>query len=173
MFKTLFYPVANSADFKDGLNFHKYYFVDNNGFLYGLLLALAVAVIVAAVYYFGLARNVAFCKTKFWWVSLICAFVISFFGANFALIGTKQSKPSISFYQNIEDRFKDQGQKKNMIGKEDQYRKKRSEIIKKADKWGDVRLSYDLTCGVWAIIFFVGSSAVFKRFSPGATQIPW
>lgn len=173
MLKSLFFPVANSGAYKDGLNFHNYFFVDHNGFLYGLILAFAMAIIVGIVYYFVLARNVEFCKTKFWWISLICAFGITFLGANFVLIGQNNMKPSISFHQNIEDRFKDPKEKSKMRGKEDQYRKKRTDIIKASNRYGDVRIPYDITCGVWSIIFFVGGSAVFKKFSDGATQIPW
>ena len=46
VFEFFFFPVSGSESYKDALAFHTNYFVNNGGFLWGLLLALVVAILI-------------------------------------------------------------------------------------------------------------------------------
>ena len=49
----LFFFVTNSQAWKDTREFHENFFVTHNAFMYGVLTAIIVALVLALVFYFG------------------------------------------------------------------------------------------------------------------------
>ena len=49
----LFFFVTNSQAWKDTREFHENFFVSHNAFMYGVLTAIIVALVLALLFYFG------------------------------------------------------------------------------------------------------------------------
>lgn len=169
-FKILFFWVANTAAYaKDGLGFHKDYFLNNGGFLYGFLMAVIIGLVISAVFYLGLCSNFSLAKTRNWWICLVITGIVTFFGADLVLIGGNGSKAPTTFYKSNEEFVKEHRKSPNVK----EYTAKKVKIEQSLKKWGDVRFPFDTMCSLYGMVFFVGGAFLFKGFSRHGSQIPW
>ena len=166
--KFLFFLVTGNKAYKDGLGFHQSFF-EQSGFMWGIIIAAAIAIIIAAIFYFGLTKNITLAKRPNWWICLLIVAIATFFVSDFMVIGGNGSTNEMTFYQANENYVKS----KKRDPKIKQYTEKKVKIRQELKKWNDVRLPFDLNCAIWGCIVFVAGSAVMKRYSVNATQIPW
>ena len=89
VFEFFFFPVSGSESYKDALGFHTNYFVNNGGFLWGLLLAFAVAILIALIFYFGLCKNYNFAKKANWWIASVVVAVIAYLSLRHIFVGMR------------------------------------------------------------------------------------
>lgn len=169
---------------------HEYFFDKGGAFLYGLLVALAAALIFALVYYFALGRSVVTAKMGNWWVCGILALAITFSISDFVIIGLdptqkeygqpqkleKKLTYKYSFYRSM-DRAVKPGKgtliKNGMLESEKQqlvYEKKK--IVANLNKGKDVRYTYSINTTIWCAVFFFLISLAIKGFSAAAKDKP-
>lgn len=182
-----FYFLVNWPGNKGQANFdlHNYFFVEQGGFTYGLLIALAAALIAALVYYFVLGKNVTTAKMGNWWICGIVALVATFCISDFVLIGKDSGKGSTrnktekitykySFYHGMDKAVSPKEGLKgySTTNKKEDLRKTQKEITKKLNKGGDVRYPYSLNTTIWCAIFYFALSMLLKGFSEAAKTKP-
>lgn len=171
-FKFLFFWVAGSDAYaKDGLGFHKEFFVNNGGFLYGFLIAALIGLVICAIFYFGMCNNFSLAKVRNWWICLIVTAIATFFVSDLVVIGGNGSKLPTSFYKsNIG--WVDVQRKKKVPNIKD-YTAKKVKIEQKLKKWSDVRFPFDTTCAIYGIVFYVAISCFAKGYSKYGKKIPF
>lgn len=188
----IFYFLVN-WDGANSAKLHEYFFVKGNGFLYGLLLAAVVALVVALVYYFVLGRSVKSAKMGNWWICGIIALAVTFCVSNFVFIGQEPTKKEYaegkklenkitykySFYRSMDRALKpskvpgetliDKGVTK--IEKE-QLKAEQKKIAQNLNQGKDVRYPYAINTTIWCAIFFFLFSMLFKGMSQAAKTKP-
>ncbi|MDE6754202.1 MAG: hypothetical protein K2J82_06290 [Muribaculaceae bacterium] len=169
IFEFFFFPVSGSESYKDALGFHNNFFITHNGFLWGLILALIIAVVAAGIFYFVMDKNYTLAKPLNWWIISIVVAVIGYFGADIFLIGGQGSNSPSTFYGTNSEWVKEHRKKPNAK----EYPKFKIKIENELRKQKDVRIPFDLTCAGWAWLLFLGTSLCFKRYSVNSTQIPF
>lgn len=164
-------------------HFHKNFFIDQGGFSWGLYGALIIGAVVACAFYFGCCNSSKTSKSAnigVWAVSLCLCAVISYFYADFVVIGDSKTTDNNSvfrthsFYKANDDYFikvtSQPGVSQTLI---DDLTQKRNEIKYNLDKGGDVRFDFDITTAVLAVIFFFITSVIVKRFTINGKTIPF
>lgn len=170
IFKFFFFWVTGSKAYsQEGLGFHKEFFVNNGGFLYGIVLALIIGIVISAIFYFGMCNNFSLAKVRNWWISLAVAGILTFFVSDLMLIGGNGSKASTTFYHGNTEWVKDHRKSPNVKD----YSAKKVSIEQKLKKWGDVRFPFDMSCAIYGMIFFFAGTCVFKGYSKYGKKIPW
>ncbi len=165
------------------LHYHENFFNVQGGFLWGFIGALIIGVIVACAFYFGCCNSSKTGKSAnigVWAVSLCLCAVISYFYADFVVIGDSKTTDNnsvfraYSFYKANDDYFikvtSQPGVTQTLI---DNLTQKRNEIKYNLDKGGDVRFDFDITTAVLAVISFFIASVVFKRLTINGKTIPF
>ncbi len=169
-FKFLFFWVAGTDAYaKDGLGFHKEFFVNNGGFLYGFLIALLIGLVICTIFYFGMCNNFSLAKVRNWWICLIVTAIATFFVSDLVVIGGNGSKAATTFYHSNTEWVKEHRKSPNVKD----YTAKKVKIEQKLKKWSDVRFPFDTTCAIYGIVFYVVGTCVFKGFSKYGVKIPW
>lgn len=177
----LFFFVTSSDAWKSTRNFHENFFVDHNGFLYGLLLALVVALLLVVCFYFGCAnskRDNSIATIPVWCGTLVATGLIVFLIANFVLIGKSNitSTQSVfykySFYKANTEYVveKTRGNSNEQLAKKLTTDKKTIEINLNRGK--DVRYAYSMGCAVYSLLFFYLLSLGIKGFTYQGSTIP-
>lgn len=85
----LFFFVTNSQAWKDTREFHENFFLNHSAFMYGLVTAILVALILAVVFYFGCCNkrnDDSMAKTGVWAGFLLVTGLFVFLTANFVFI---------------------------------------------------------------------------------------
>lgn len=169
-FKFLFFWVAGiDAYAKDGLGFHKEFFVNHGGFLIGFLIALLLGIAICAIFYFGLCKNFSLAKVHNWWICLVVTAIVTFFASDLIVIGGNGSKASTTFYHSNIEWVKEHRTSPNVKD----YTAKKVKIEQSLKRWGDVRFPFDMTCAVYGVVFYVAFTCVFKGYSKYGAKIPW
>lgn len=168
-FEFFFFPVSGSNAYKDALGFHKNYFVDNSGFLYGFILAAIIGIVFAAIFYFIFCNNYSIAKKLNWWIISLVVAVGSYFASDLCLIGGQGSTSVSTFYGCNEQYVRENRNKPNTK----QYARLNMKIKGELQKQKDVRVPFDLTCAGWSWLIFFGFSIWWKRYSKHGTQIPF
>lgn len=177
----LFFFVTNSDAWKSTRNFHENFFVNNQGFFYGIVLGLVVAAIMAAIFYFGLCNNKresASASIPVWGGFLAGTAVIVLLVANFVIIGKPGTTDINSiFYKNSFYKANNEyviKQTKNTPNQQfvTAYNNDMRTINENLDKGKDVRYAYDLGCAVYSILFFYLISLLIKGFTINGLAIP-
>lgn len=171
MFKTFFYfLVAGNEAFEP--QYHENYFVAQNGFLYGLLLALVIACVAAGIFYYVMCNNkrdVRFVTVPTWAITGIIGVIIAIAVADLFLIGRNSET---GFYAANEQFYTDQS--KDMSDTDaTTFSNLKAQIAQDLDENGDVRITYDLTTGFWCFIFFFIISTAIKGGSLHGKVIPF
>ena len=185
-----FFYFLVSWDGKYSSKLHEFFFVNGNGFLYGILLALVAALVMALVYYFVLGRNVKSANITNWWICGIVALVVTFTVSDFIIIGQQPTKKEYaqaknlenkltykySFYRSMDKAVKPGNGtliKKDMsVHEKEGYVQKKNEIATSLNKGGDVRYTYAINTTIWCAVFFFGLSILFKGMSEAAKTKP-
>ena len=155
--------------------FHADYF-ESTGFLYGTLGALAIGLVCALIFYFGLCNNKnnvsAATKTN-WLIILLVAGVAAYFYADFALIGNPETTNAgtVSFCEN-NNRLLIQLTAGSPAPTVKMYTDKYQEIMHNLKEGSDVAFAFDITTAFLAIVFFFLISLVIKRFTIAGKAIP-
>lgn len=155
--------------------FHADYF-ESTGFLYGTLGALAIGLLCALIFYFGLCNNKnnvsAATKTN-WLIFLLVAGIAAYFYADLALIGDPETTNpgTFSFCENNNRKLIDitQGQPQPVVA---QYTAEYQKIKNNIQKGNDVAFTFDITTAFLAIVFYFLFSLVIKRFTIAGKSIP-
>jgi hypothetical protein len=71
---------------------HDYFFINGNGFVIGMVLAVLAALVLALIFYFVLGRNVRTANFTNWLVCGIAAIAITFGVSDFVFIGKEPAK---------------------------------------------------------------------------------
>lgn len=162
-------------------HFHKNFFIDQGGFSWGLYGALIIGAVVACAFYFGCCNSSKTSKSAnigVWAVSLCLCAVISYFYADFVVIGDSKTTDNnsvfraYSFYKANDDYLiqKSIGASPTMI---DDLTKTHNQIKNDLDKGGDVRFDFDITTAVLAAISFFLMSLFVKRLTINGKTIPF
>ena len=163
------------------LHYHQNFFNLQGGFLWGFIGARIIGVIVACTFYFGCCNSSKTGKSAnigVWAVSLCLCAVISYFYADFVVIGDSKTTDNnsvfraYSFYKANDDYLieKSIGASPTMI---EDLTKTHNQIKNDLDKGGDVRFDFDITTAVLAVIFFFITSVIVKRFTINGKTIPF
>ncbi len=177
----LFFFVTNSDAWKNYRDFHENFFVTHKAFLYGFLLALIVALLLAVIYYFGCCnskRENKLATVPTWCGFLVATALITFLVANFVFIGKSSTTETSSiFYKNsfynankqfVVDKTKG-NPAEQIVAK---YTKDKTQIDKNLDSGKDVRYPYSIGCAVYSLLFFYLLSLLFKGFTYQGVAIP-
>lgn len=164
-------------------HYHENFFNIQGGFLWGFIGALILGIIVASAFYFGCCNSSKSCKSAnigVWAISLCICAVMSYFYADFVVIGDSNTTDNTSvfrahsFYKANDYYFIQQtsvpGVSQTFI---DDLTQKRNEIKYNLDKGGDVRFEFDITTAILAAIFFFITSIIVKRFTINGKTIPF
>lgn len=174
-YKMIYFLVSSSKAYtEDGLGFHREFFINNNGFLFSLLLAIIIAVLVAVIFYFGLCMKkdtFSAAKTSNWVVALVIAAICCFFVNDILLVGSpKYSGKGISTYYKSNDDFVIKMQESTVSPEE--YTAERDNLNENISNWKDVRVQYNLNSVFWCVIVFCGVSIAIKGLTPYGNCIP-
>ena len=175
--EAMYFLVSGSKAYKeDGLGFHTFFFDNGNGFLFGFLLALAIAVLVAMIFYLGFCmkkETFSAAKTTNWVVGLILVGVLSFFANDLLLVGTPVTNANTqSVNGGVTTYYKSNESFVKVKKYDQQYVDAKNKLNKQIQKWGDVRIQYDLNTALWCMIIYVGVSLCIKGFTPFGNCIP-
>ena len=175
IYKMIYFLVSGAKAYKeDGLGFHTEFFINNNGILFSLLLAFAIAALIALGFYFGLCmkkETYSYARTSNWWIAIVLAAVCTFFVNDLLFVGkpvTNQNateKGLCTYYKSNEKLVKAKGY-------DEQYVTKKDELNKQIKNWKDVRMQYNLNAALWCLIFFVGVSLAVKGLTSTGNCIP-
>ena len=180
MLKTIYHFVTTSNAWEP--RFHENFFVTHHAFLYGLLIALGIGVVIALIYYFSCCNSkntVKMANIYTWLVAGVVSAVLSFFVANWVIIGKsgvnnqKSLFYTYSFYNANETYYNVEVQRnvKNEKLVKDLATTKQK-IKTDLDQGHDVRLPYSATTTVLNIIFFVAASFCIKGATRNGKHIP-
>lgn len=177
----LFFFVTNSQAWKDTREFHENFFVTHNAFMYGVLTAIIVALVLALVFYFGCCNkrnDDSMANTGVWAGFLLVTGLLVFLTANFAFIGKSNVADSQSiFYKHsfykansefVIEKTRDNQNQQQV----DEYTTARQKIETDLNNGKDVRYSYSLGCTVYSLLFFYIFSLLFKGFTYQGIAIP-
>lgn len=164
-------------------NYHWNFFITQGGFLWGIIGALILGVVVACAFYFGCcnsSKTSKYSNVGVWAISLCLCAAISYFYADMVVIGDPKTTDNSSvfrahsFYKANDDYYLEKSQDKNMtptfLAELHQLNNK---IKSDLDKGGDVRFEFDITTAILAVIFFILASVVVKRFTINGKTIPF
>ena len=176
----IYFFVTGSEDWEP--IYHQNFFFDQSGFTLGFWGAVAIAAIAAIVFYFGFCNSSKSCSMAnlgVWGVTLGICGLVAYFYADYVVIGAPKdsNKESIfreySFYQANEDLYllKTRGAIISKTQIEDLARTK-DDIRDKLNKGKDVRLPFNFTTTILAIVFYFLISMAIKRFTINGKCIP-
>lgn len=179
-FDFIYFFVTGSKDWEP--IYHQNFFFNQNGFTFGVLGALAIAFIAAIGFYFGCCNSSKSCSMAnlgVWGVTLGICGLVAYFYADYVVIGApkESNKESMfrkySFYQANEDLYliKIREEKISKTQIEDLARTK-EEIRVKLNKGNDVRLPFNFTTTILAIVFYFLISIAIKRLTINGKCIP-
>lgn len=164
-------------------NYHDNFFITQGGFVWGIIGALIVGVIVACAFYFGCcnsSKTSKFANIGVWAISLCLCAVVSYFYADMVVIGDPKTTDdnsvfrTYSFYKANDDFYIRTSQDPQMTSTLlSELNQKRIEIRSNLDKGGDVRFEFDITTAILAVIFFFLASIIVKRFTINGKTIPF
>lgn len=174
---------------KGNIRFHEQFFEGEHGFSAGILGAVVIALVFAAIFYFG------FCNSKtsnkyathwLWAIFLAVSGLVTFAYSDQVLIGNsavaeqmsnqnEKNKGDIlydySFYKSIEDYMVDFAGKKPQDQVEAEERK--NMIVNNLKKGEDVNMPFNVTNAVISLIAFFLISVGIKRFTINGKCIPF
>lgn len=177
----IYFFVTGSKDWEP--IYHQNFFFDQSGFTFGVLGALGIAAFAAFVFYIGCCNSSKSCSMAnlgVWGITLGICGLVAYFYADYVVIGApkESNKESMfrkySFYQANEDLYLSITSEK-IISKtqiEDLARTK-EEIRDKLNKGKDVRLPFNFTTTILAIVFYFLISIAIKRFTINGKCIPF
>lgn len=178
----LFFFVTSTKAYKDAYGFHKNFFVDEDAFFIGLLLAFIIGVVAALIFYYGCCNSEKTRKNAnlgTWVISLIVAGVATFLIADFIIIGAPKVKgnnslfKSYSFYMANEKYYKVKVKEAPDPKAVKPILDEKNEIAKNLDSQKDVRIPYSAGCAVYSLIFFFICSIVVKGTTRHGAVIPF
>lgn len=179
----LFKLVSSMEEYADDYGYHAHFFEEAGGFTTALLIALGVAAVCAAIYYFGFCmshKTVNAATLPVWIVFLVLAGGISFLGSDVVVVGSSSDGDSESvfdgFYADLDSYYlelvnPDGGQAPPKMQQEEMNREKNN-IINHLDQGDDVGLMLCLNTALWSLIFFYIFSVILKGFTTTGVAIP-
>lgn len=164
----------------DERQFHTNYFIEHGAFLYGLLLAAVIGVVVALVFYYGCcnsSKSMASATLTVWVGCMVAAGALTYLTANFVLIGKPQAVQGPfydhSFYKANEEYASAKAGEKNTNENEVQeYNQERDRIADELDKGDDARVPFSAHCAIYAMLAFFLCSLAVKGTTIHGTYIP-
>ena len=169
---------------------HEYFFEKGGAFGYGLLVAVAAALILALIYYLVLGRNVTTAKMGNWWICGAVALAVTFSISNWMIIGQEPSQREYSQARNLEnkltykysfyrsmDRAIKPGKgtliKDGMLDSEKQQLvAEKKKVATNLNQGKDVRYMFSFNTTLWCAVFYFIASVLFKGFSQAAKTKP-
>ena len=180
MLKTIYHFVVTSDAWEP--KFHENFFVEHHAFLYGLLWALVIGLVIACGYYFLCCNDknsIKLANLPSWCVAGVVAAFLSFFVSNWIIIGKsgvndrKSLFYTYSFY-NANDNYYNEEVKKNM--KNDKIVKElattKQKIKTGLDQGNEVRAPYAGTTTVLGVLFFALFSFCVKGMTRNGKHVP-
>lgn len=177
----IYFLVTSNKAWENYSKFHENFFNEENGFLMGFIGALVIALIFAAIFYFG------FCNSKntnkyathwLWAIFLALGGVTAFFYSDLVVIGdaenAKKGRERVglfydySFYRANNDYMSNEVDHVNKVS----YENAKNAIESDLDKGKGVRFDYNITTTVLALVWFFLISLIIKRFTIGGKCIP-
>jgi len=185
-FKYFFFTVTGDKAYKAETWFHTNFFETNGAFFFGLLWAFIIGVALAAIFYLVCCNNKesnALAKIHVWAIFLILAGALTFFVADWGIIGQRGAKVGSSFYEHSfykanEKLFTEltNPSKHAEIAKNptvvQQLASTKQNIKQDLDHGKDVRNIFNITCVVWSIIFFYLASITIKGYTRFGIPVP-
>lgn len=196
--KNVFFLVSGMSQYKDSFGYHANFFETNGAFAIALIAALIMAVVCAAIFYYGFCMSSKTFKVATlptWIVTLIVAGACTFLFTSQALIGHdggslsddedmeevdasevdegNASSKIHNFYVDMENYFNIKSQEEDITEEEINELMEEKENIKEALNQGeDVALMFNLNATIYALIFFYIISIIMKGFTVNGVCIP-
>lgn len=177
----LFFFVTNSQAWKDTREFHENFFLAHNAFLYGFLVAVFVALILAVAFYLGCCNkrdDDSMANTGVWAGFLLVTGVVVFLTANLVFIGKSNVRDAqsffykYSFYKANTDFIIEKTRDNQNEQQVNEYTTARQKIENDLNDGKDVRYSYSFGCTIYSLIFFYIFSILIKGFTYLGLAIP-
>ena len=180
MLKTIYHFVVTSDAWEP--KFHENFFIGHDAFLFGLLWASGIGLIIACGYYFLCCNDknsIKLANLPSWCVAGVVAAILTFYVANWVIIGKsgvndrKSLFYTYSFY-NANDNYYNEEVRKNM--KNDKIVKElattKQKIKTDLDHGNGVRTPFAGTTTILGILSFVGFSLFVKGATRNGKHIP-
>lgn len=163
--------------------FHENFFNSQDGFLLGVVGALILGILCALFFYFACCnsnQSVKYANIGVWGAMLIICGIVAYLYADNVIIGNSDTTDdnslfrSYSFYKANDEYYISETSKPGVNPTYiNDLLKTKNDIKNELDKGGDVRVDYDVTTAVLAILFFLITSIVVKRFTINGKTIPF
>ena len=178
--KSLFFLVSGMEQYADNYDYHLHFFETQGAFMSALIIAVVVALIFAAIYYFGLCmshKTISCATIPVWAVAFVLSGAISFLIAGQVLIGhdnpegTSKITYDHSFYKDLDDYYIELAEDAPDAEKAAMNAEK-NDIITALEEGEDVALMFNLNTGLWSLLAFYVFSLLLKGFSTNGMAIP-
>jgi len=175
----VYFFVSQLDEFTEGgWDFYSNYFLEEGGFLYSFLIALAVAVVMLIIFY-GFICNKVFKLSKpiVWLVFLCLSLGITFFATSSFIIGNYEAEDSTGFYGSIETTYTNLSNKDNFQANPGDLKAliaTKEDIIEKlGEKTSEVATSLCVGNSIFSLIWFLLFSVLFKGFTKYGIAVPF
>lgn len=181
--KSIFFLVSSMPQYGDEYGYHAHFF-EGSGFMTAFIIAMVVAVVCAAIYYFGLCmkvKTISAATLPVWLVGLALSALIPFFLADQILIGhnigddNEADETAItyahSFYRDLEYYYIDISEDAP-VSEQEQMMSVKDEIVENLNQGDDVALMFSLNTLIWSVIAYYLFSLLMKGFSINGLAIP-
>ena len=166
--------------YADDYGYHVNFFEESGGFLTAFIIAIVVAALCAAIFYFGLCmshKTIRMASLPVWCVFLLISVGVTFVAANQIVIGSESEDESevvdSNFYGNLENHYTEMANEPGVPQTEQEaMRNVKNAIIENLNQGEDVGVMLCLNTLVWNIFFFYIISVCIKGFSTGGAHVP-
>ena len=170
-----YFLVTSMEQYNDKYGFHSTYFAENSGFLEGFLYSLAIGIVIALVFYFGLCngKSIKYATRVNWCIGLAIVALVAYFFGDIMVIGTA-GNPGTGFYafcQSFANDFMIQHQGNEQAIADCQI--ELNNILTQLNQGKDVALWFNISNAVYAMIAYFLVSIGVKNVTKMASQIPF
>lgn len=169
----LYFLITSENAWSDKFGFHKNYFIENNAFLTGFLIAVSFSILLTLLFYFGCCNGKSNenAKPLYWFVLLAVVAVGVYFVGDAVVIGAENT--SGSFYE-ANQKFCTEYCRAH-VGNEQTIKECRIElakITKDLNEGCDVAFMFNLTNVILSLTIFYLMSLIVKGFTKHGSCIP-
>lgn len=179
--KSIFFLVSGMEQYADAYDYHMNFFETHGAFSTAFIIAAIVALLLAAIYYFGFCmsrKTIGMANVPVWIVCLLLTGVLTFTTTSLVLIGSDSEDGDEtaltyqhSFYRNMEDYYIEISEDAPATEQE-QMMNEKNDIVDRLNMGEDVALMFNINSTIYAIIFFYIFSLLMKGFTTNGLAIP-
>lgn len=173
----LFKLVSSAEAYADSYGYHVHFFEESGGFTTAFIIAIVVAAVCAAIFYFGLCmshKTIKMASLPVWCLFLVLSLGATYIVTDQVVIGTDSEDAEASasnFYGDMEDYYLEIQQGAPQTEQEAMNQEK-NDIIENLNQGEDVGLMLGLNTIIWNLVFFLFISIIIKGFTTNGGHVP-